>query len=866
MNSLDFVNTVSPWWCAFALMVLQPLMPANVAGDSDSTWAVGLTDPVQVPGGLIRGQRVRLRNRHLGPVEQYLGVPFARPPTGHLRFRPPQFPPIGWSGVRNATKFSPACPQLVRTAEGDLPSWKSEPLRSRWPFLQVMDEDCLFLNIYVPAREVKSTDGDEIEAGTEDSVSFAGDAPLATGSEDPDGSWTPETWSDAGSYSSEDDQPSDPPGAGDQGRATGNGGIPLGDDPGPPADGYPVMVFIHGDGFREGSGNMYDGSVLASYGGVIVVTFNYRLGILGFLSTNDGAARGNYGLLDQILVLKWINQNIRTFGGDPNHVTVFGVGSGAACAGMLMVSNMTSGLISGVIAHSGSAIAPWAITREPRNFAKMAATKIGCEAPTTYQIVDCLRQVRPEEFQLLDVEAPLYYNAFAPVVDGGVLEDDPAVLFEEIARGERRPSCTGCAFMTGVTRSEGFAYVGEDADGAGKLDPMVFNHILDGFVQNNYGGNMHAGNVIKKAIYYEYIDWGGGEGNPFTLSESAIDIISDDLWVTPAIQSLKMTGKMGLGSYLYTFGHRSKMDVHPRWAGSVHLSDMPFIFGAPLVPGPLGIFMENFTKGDASVSLAVLTYWTNFAKTGNPNMPVPQTPRKIHRHYKVSFPYETLEPWPAYTEGTQEFIHIGISPRIRDFYRLHKISFWEELVPEISKAFPADVMPPYVIPTLPALSMATTTAASDPLTTQAAPRTTVKKKDTNKIPGNAPTASPAVSPTMGNEIPLGPVKQDEPSEGNFTVELSVVIAVGGFLLLVNVLVLGAIYYMRDRRKLETKLAAKYLAQQEERRQQQKMSEGAGSRLAAANNHGTASPAHRGLNQNMNRNNVTFGNDVIEFQV
>ena len=102
-------------------------------------------------------------------------------------------------------------------------------------------------------------------------------------------------------------------------------------------------------------------------------------------------------------------------------------------------------------------------------------------------------QVRPEQFQLLDVEAPLYYNAFAPVVDGGVLEDDPVVLFQEIARGERRPSCAGCAFMTGVTRSEGFAYVGEDADGAGKLDPVVFNHILDGFVQNNYGSNMHAG-------------------------------------------------------------------------------------------------------------------------------------------------------------------------------------------------------------------------------------------------------------------------------------------------------------------------------------------------------------------------------------
>lgn len=74
-------------------------------------------------------------------------------------------------------------------------------------------------------------------------------------------------------------------------------------------------------------------------------------------------------------------------------------------------------------------------------------------------------------------------------------------------------------------------------------------------------------NVIKKAIYYEYIDWGGGEGNPYTLIESAIEIISDDLWATPAIRTLKMADKSGVNAYFFTFGHRSKMDVHPRWAG-----------------------------------------------------------------------------------------------------------------------------------------------------------------------------------------------------------------------------------------------------------------------------------------------------------
>ena len=185
-------------------------------------------------------------------------------------------------------------------------------------------------------------------------------------------------------------------------------------------------------------------------------------------------------------------------------------------------------------------------------------------------------------------------------------------------------------------------------------------------------------------------------------------------------------------------------------------------------------------------------------------------------------------------------------------------------MPEISRAFPVDLLLPFDGENAPT----GTSTPSHTLTTVAL-RSTSEMADNNVIPDNVPTTnveSPSSEP-MGNEIPLGPVTRNEPTEQNFKVELSVVIAVGGFLLLLNILVLGTIYYMRDRRKLESKLAAKYLAQQEERKRQQKMSDGAGSRLAASNNHDTASPAHHGVNHNLNRNSVTFGNDgVIEFQV
>ena len=111
---------------------------------------------ISVTGGLIRGKRVTVNNPHLKSVDQYLGVPYAKPPIGNLRFRPPHPHVPSWNGVRNATTFGPACMQLVKTPDQfeDLPGWKRIPLEEKWPFLREghLSEDCLYLNLYVPTR------------------------------------------------------------------------------------------------------------------------------------------------------------------------------------------------------------------------------------------------------------------------------------------------------------------------------------------------------------------------------------------------------------------------------------------------------------------------------------------------------------------------------------------------------------------------------------------------------------------------------------------------------------------------------------------------------------------------------------------
>ncbi|KAK3566948.1 hypothetical protein QTP86_006761 [Hemibagrus guttatus] len=236
----------------------------------------------------------------------------------------------------------------------------------------------------------------------------------------------------------------------------------------------PVMLFIHGGSYMEGTGNMFDASVLAAYGNVIVVTMNYRLGVLdayvdeheregsavslslsskahtqaftllllsdahvlivgafGFLSTGDQSAKGNYGLLDQIQALRWLNENIGHFGGDPERITIFGSGAGATCINLLILSHHSEGLFQRAIAQSGSAISSWSINYQPLKYTKILARKVGCSYSETADLVDCLRRKSFRELVDQDIQPARYHVAFGPVVDGDVVPDDPEILMQQ---------------------------------------------------------------------------------------------------------------------------------------------------------------------------------------------------------------------------------------------------------------------------------------------------------------------------------------------------------------------------------------------------------------------------------------------------
>ncbi|XP_069053524.1 neuroligin-1 isoform X3 [Lepisosteus oculatus] len=701
----------------FVLWVLGFTLQAVVA----SSQKLDDTDPVVTTNyGKVRGFKKELNNEILGPVIQFLGVPYAAPPTGERRFQPPE-PPSSWSDIRNATQFAPVCPQTIlegRLPEVMLPVWFTNSLEVVSTYVQDQSEDCLFLNIYVPTE-----DGPLTKKQNDDLVDN-------DGAED------------------EDIRESGSP--------------------------KPVMVFIHGGSYMEGTGNMFDGSILASYGNVIVITVNYRLGVLGFLSTGDQAAKGNYGLLDQIQALRWTSENIAFFGGDPLRITVFGSGAGASCVNLLTLShysegnrwsNSTKGLFQRAIAQSGTALSSWAVSFQPAKYARMLARKVGCNLQDTVELVECLQKKHYKELVDQDIQPARYHIAFGPVIDGDVIPDDPQILMEQ---GE----FLNYDIMLGVNQGEGLKFVELIVDNENGVQANDFDYAVSSFVDDLYG-YPEGKDILRETIKFMYTDW-ADRHNPETRRKTLLALFTDHQWVAPAVATADLHSSFGSPTYFYAFYHHCQTEQVPAWADASHGDEIPYVFGLPMI-GPTELFPCNFSKNDVMLSAVVMTYWTNFAKTGDPNQPVPQDTKFIHTKPNR---FEEVA-WTRYSQKDQLYLHIGLKPRVKEHYRANKVNLWLELVPHLHSLNEVTQI------------ISTTTKVPPPEVT---PRTS------NKIPviTKRPVTTPF--PTENQESQnqeTGPFLEDQ---RDYSTELSVTIAVGASLLFLNILAFAALYYKKDKRK------------------------------------------------------------------
>jgi para-nitrobenzyl esterase len=454
----------------------------------------------------------------------YLGIPFAAPPTGDLRWRPPA-PVQPWDGTKETTAFSPVCPQPVSAGSK-----------------VNMSEDCLYLNVWTPAQ-----------------------------------------------------------GAGEK---------------------LPVMVFFYGGAFGQvapfGTMAVYNGTTLAGKG-VVVVTANYRLGALGFLAhpeldrESPHNSSGNYGILDQVAALQWVQRNIASFGGDPSRVTIFGQSAGGESVLIHLVSPGSRGLYEQAIVESGPF---WAngptidnvhSKADAEQFGAEYAQSLGCSGPGAMAqmrnvSVGDLINATPWPSSSWELTHTLH---FEPTIDGWVLPDSVDALF---ALHRENP----VPFMIGTNANDGTTL----SANANMTVPEYVAFINQQFgpdappVLAQYPANSTAEVQIRLAqimTRYDFADAARfAAGSESDLNQS---------------------------TYLYRYSY-----ILPNQSnGAFHGSETLLLFNLPGIPA------------DPAVRDNLVDLWTRFAKTGDPNGGMNVT-------------------WPQYTRAGGRYLDINDTPTVMSGY------------------------------------------------------------------------------------------------------------------------------------------------------------------------------------------------------
>jgi para-nitrobenzyl esterase len=346
---------------------------------------------------------------------------------------------------------------------------------------------------------------------------------------------------------------------------------------------HPVMVWFHGGGNVGGSGGfdtLYDGEALVRHG-VVLVVVEYRLGIFAFLAhpeltrESEHRASGNYGLLDQVAALRWVHDNIARFGGDPDNVTIFGQSAGAIDVLALMATPLTTGLFQKAIAESGPLAAPLAQGLEAAEAAgEGVAGAGGSDLPA-------LRAMSAADL----IRLPLKDRGLRPfTVDGWVFPENPADVWRE---GREH----AVALIVGSNAIE-FAF-------GGTADQL--RSAIAGF----------AGPRAPEALALYGRSGGGATSDP--LYGNAADQWGSDAIRCYPILDGEVHAAQGRPVWEYEFDRAIPPKPHVE-----HSSELPYVFGHLRPTGNLG---GDFGDPDRSLSEQIQGYWTNFAKTGNPNGP-----------------------------------------------------------------------------------------------------------------------------------------------------------------------------------------------------------------------------------------------------
>ncbi|KAH7730880.1 CBN-GES-1 protein [Aphelenchoides avenae] len=442
---------------------------------------------------------------------------------------------------------------------------------------------------------------------------------------------------------------------------------------------YPVVVFVHGGGYAHGSSNVHGYKFFAEHyvsKGIVVVTINYRLGFLGFAATGDDAFPGNYGLWDQRGALKYVQQNIHAFGGDPARVTVWGYSAGASSVSALTMSTQTRDLFHQSIEQSGSVFAEWATSNRVIGETEQVANRLKCDLSESQTLKKCLKGKGVHE--ILDSigkgKKRWDYNfiKFSPRLDGDFFVKDYPELIEE---APKKPT------MAGITNSESLLFSMLRSRGRLKFtvaamifrnstfhsiqipeDPTAFGREqFDRFVRKVVAPEKLFGSKAKEAqrkVSEFYLKNDNKQATDYRFYvERYLQLFSDLEFIVPTLIEARHKLEAKWPVYLYRtdyFNAKSYPESLPV-KGAFHAVEYPYVFGLPF-PWAINEFDDNDSKFQRAFIDAIVA----FIKTGSPSTD----------EFKWEKPDESLP---------LRFASLTPTPSMEDWMYPDRLRFWTDL-------------------------------------------------------------------------------------------------------------------------------------------------------------------------------------------
>lgn len=518
--------------CRFMAAIV---VAAAACGGSGQPGAEAPDLVVRTSSGLVEGGAVDDGRGPAGDVLAFRGIPYAAPPVGDLRWRPPQ-PAASWDGVRPAVESGAPCWQRISP---DTSIWSRGELDR--------SEDCLYLDL-----------------------------------------WT----------------------------AAADAAVPR-----------PVMVWFHGGSHEVGHGSslIFDGAALARKG-VVLVSINYRLGSFGFLAhkaltaESEHGSSGNYGLLDKIAALRWVRDNAAAFGGDPERVTIFGQSAGSMSVCSLVASPLAAGLFHRAIGQSAGCFTPLEGLEQAERRGVLLADGLGVAADAAADEIAAAMRAAAAEDVLAGAGSSGWSDGAKTVVDGWYLPDQPSAIY---ARGEHNPVPMLVGFM------------GDESRALFAPGPPLERPALELQLQEQYGEAAtgllaayaaeakKAPGAVPGLIFSDTIFGWGSRTWVRHIAAARGDAYLYYIPHAPPVFRLYLPDRPDLGG-----------EGGPRRMGAYHSGDLAYVFGNTDLVG------INWEDWDHEIADLLSSYWTNFAKTGDPNG-------------------EGLPEWPRYEHASDQALVVG---------------------------------------------------------------------------------------------------------------------------------------------------------------------------------------------------------------